>query len=542
LNAIMSREKLAHVSEGRRPWRRWVQLRRPVQQGAAEPVPVLALRVAAKNAEPPAWFSDWQRDEAKLRLLQLCEWLDDRLERPFRVERAGRCGRRIRVFDSLAYSIYPDDRFVIAGTIYLGGYEPSKDVFEVGQPLISPLWLKSVLRNLHLADADQGDLFFRAEENHDLSCWLADAAYRLLLRNPDFCDFRRRTLPGLFKFPQDIYGIALAARSVPAGPLLNSRTLNNVWGNERAFRQVARENPQLLPLLLAFVEQIPAGTKVHASDPVLALKNALREAGLSEASWRYLIRHGARLFRVPWEVGATSGQRRFEVAVRYLGAIETAGLPPPPPPSVARAFLHGYNEHRGYDAIIANRFECRMDPAVLRAGLLEADRRRLEGSLEGFAEEFMGVCWWAESLDCLLDDNQIKAGWKWFVRQWQEAESVDALLRQDMGLRWRARLDEFETGRVRVVPIDSSAALIRESQAMRNCLRNYLEACASGDMEIYSVRDALTGKRRGCVGLRFDDGMPTIIDAKGFANTPPKGEVCHAANELFVRLQRQACS
>lgn len=495
------------------------------------------MRFAARNAEPPAWFDRWQRDEAKLRLFHLCDWLEKRLEQPARVERFGKSGRLIRVFNHLAYSVRPDDRFVISGTVDRGRFEPIQDVFEVGHPLISPLWLKPVLRHIGLADGDQSDLFFSANETDDLAWWMAEAAYRLLLRNPVFRDFRCRTLPGLFRFPPDIYGIALASRSVPEGPLLSSRTLNAVWRHDSAFRQVARENPQLLPLLLAFVEQLPDGTGLLVPDPVLDLKNALRDAGLSEAAWRYVVRHGARLFRLPWEIGSGSGQRRFEAAVRYLDALETAGLPPPPPPSVARAFLHGYNEHRGNEAIIGPHFEFRVDPAVLRAGLLEADRRRLDGKVEGFDEEFMGVCWWSEGLDYLLDDNQVKAGWKWLARQWQEAESVDALLRDDAGLHWRTRLGAFEMGRVKIVPIESSAALIRESQAMRNCLRNYLDKCASGEMEIYSVRDAQNGKRKGCVGFRFG-GLPTIIDVKGFANTPPNGEVCQAANELFVRLQQ----
>jgi hypothetical protein len=500
---------------------------------------VISLRAAARNAEPPAWFADWQRDEARLRLFHLCDWLDGQLARPVRAEQIRRSGRRIRIFDALAYSVYPEDRFVISGEIHGGRFEPRKHIFEVGRPLVTSWWLGPVLRKLGLADAVQSDLFFRAEQGNDLAQWLADTAYRLLLRNPLFREFRSRTLPRLFRFPPDIYGIALASRSLPIGPLLDSQTLNNVWGNGRAFRQTARENPQLLPLLLAYIVQIPHGTEVRASDPVLALKNALRNAGLSEAAWRYVVRHGARLFRLPWE--NSIGQQRFEVAVNYLSALETAGLPPPPPPSVVKAFLHGYNEHRGHEAIIGAHFECRIDPAALRAGLLEADRRRMEENVEGFAEEFLGVCWWSERLGELLDGNQVKAGWQWFVRQWREGERMDALLREEECLHWRTRLDEFGMGQVQIVPIGSSEALIRESLAMRNCLRNYMTKCADGVLEVYSVRDAVSGKRRGCVGFRFDDGLPAILDVKGFANTPPNGEVCQAANELFVRLQRR-CS
>jgi hypothetical protein len=54
---------------------------------------------------------------------------------------------------------------------------------------------------------------------------------------------------------------------------------------------------------------------------------------------------------------------------------------------------------------------------------------------------------------------------------------------------------------------------------------------------MYSVRDAVTGKRLGCVGVRYDESeFPTVVDIKGFANTPPKGVVRHAADEIFRRL------
>jgi hypothetical protein len=52
------------------------------------------------------------------------------------------------------------------------------------------------------------------------------------------------------------------------------------------------------------------------------------------------------------------------------------------------------------------------------------------------------------------------------------------------------------------------------------------------------VRETQSRKRKGCIGIRFDDdGMPIIADVKGFANTPPIGEVQQIAYELFVKLQ-----
>lgn len=524
-----------HTSRGRTPWLRHLQLRQNVAPRPVEPEPVYSLSHAARNAEPLAYFTDWQKEEAKYRLRILCDWLDDKLDNPAHVTSIGKRDRRVIVFDSLAYSIHLDSRFVISGEILNGRYESNDFPFEIGRPLTSSYWLRSVVKNLNLADGVQGDLMFNASITDDLAQWLVDNAYRALLRNPDFQELRRNTLPRLFKLPREIYSIALASRIRPQGPLLESRTLNYVWRNEPAFRQVARENPHLLPLLLAYVEQIPSKTTIRTKDPILTLKTAFRDAGLSEAAWRYVVRHGARLFKIPWEVAA--GQPHFQVSTRYMTALDAVDLPPPPPPSVIRVLLHGYNPHRQNDARIGQQFQADIDPVALRAGLLEADRRRRLNTLEGFDEEFLGVCWWSEALGAPLDANQIRAGWPWFVRRWQESEESQAIINDTEPLSWKARLDSFQMGRMTVVPMESSEALIREALAMRNCLQCFMEECADGRFEVYSVRDTQTGKRKGCIGIRFDDEIPTIVDVKGFANTPPIGEVQQVAHELFVKLQ-----
>ncbi|MBI3149158.1 MAG: PcfJ domain-containing protein [Betaproteobacteria bacterium] len=533
----MSRDQYAHITDGRKPWWRWVSLRHSPSDLVVEPIARQSLREAASTVESPVWYAPWQRAEAKHRLFKLCDWLDGRLKRPARVERVGPRGWRVEVFDSFAYTVCLDEQSVSSQAIYQRRLEPLDGAFEVGRPLISPNWLTPLLYNLNLIDAPQRDVFFHPAEEEGLADWLKQAAYRLLLRHPVFRQFREQALPRLLRFPRDIFGIALASRRLPVGPILPSWILNTVWRNDRAFGQAARENPQMLPLLLAYVVQLPVGEQLDAGDPVLALKCALRQAGLAEATWRYFARHGSRLFRPAWEAGAASGQPAFEVAVRYLRALEASGLPPPPPPSIARALLHGFNAHRGNAAIIREDFQTSAKPFVLRAGLIEADRKRQASAVEGFAEEFLGVCFWSESLPDVLDANQTKGGWKCFVRRWQEEESVDALLRQDPGLRWETRIEEFELGPLRIVPIESSAALIRESQAMRNCLRVYIEECAARGMEIYSVRDALHSKRLGCVGFRFDRDGPQIFDVKGFANSPPTGAVRQAAFHLLGRLQ-----
>ena len=530
----MSREDLSHVASGRTPWRTWIQLRRRL----VATVPVSRERPdlvgAANRAVPPPLPDVAMEQEAKRQVLILCQWLQERMANPVRVHRLPDGSRRIDVFGSVAYLVHPPHRNVATGAMIDHRFESFSCNFEIGRPLASPRWLSFVLDHLGLGVAAQCDLFF-GNFATDVAQWLEETTYRLLCRDPAFQKLRRVTLPKAFRIPADIYGIALACRGRPAGPLLDSETLNMVWRNERAFRLVARENPHLLPLLLAFAEYPVRGRVAPVKDPVQAVKMAFRDAGLTDASWRYVARHGARLFKVPWAI--SGDQRKLQVAIRYLEVLQSAGLPPPPPPSIAKALLHSYNMHLGDAVRVGARFEEEIDPNALRAGLLEADRRRRTGGLDGFSEEFLGVCWWSENLPELLDDNQLRAGWPSLVRQWRQSETELALKQGADQVRWRIPIEDFEFGQLTVVPLRSFGDLIREALAMRNCLQNYAETCASGEIEIYSVRDTATGKRKGCVGLRIDDGVPTVIDIKGFANTPPSGEVRQAAVELFRRRQ-----
>ena len=242
------------------------------------------------------------------------------------------------------------------------------------------------------------------------------------------------------------------------------------------------------------------------------------------------------MFKTPWAI--SSGKGAFEVALIYLGALEFAGLPPPPPPVILLAFLHSFNAHQGSDAKLDRQFYRALSPIALRAAMLEADKRRLDPQLPAFADEFLGVCAWSESNNANIDSNQAKAGWPWLVSEWKEHERIEIAIAEAVNTTWTTRLQQQAINGWNVIPIDSSEALMRESLAMRNCLRDYMEPCALGEMEVYSVRHPETGKRKACIGFKFDaEGVPTPLDMKGFANTRPKGELVEVMGVLFSLLQ-----
>jgi hypothetical protein len=517
------------------PWRPSIQLRAQSSRKPHFQLYKSELIHAAKRVAPIKLDFPWQEKEAKRWLIVFCEWLDEQLANPIRSRSLGIGVRRIKVLGVIAYVIDTIENGIYVGEWRDGKLIETAAIFEIGRPLITSKWLQPVLEHAGILREEQGDLFFGGTHFYRVKNWMADTAYRLLERDPRFLDLRRRALPKALGLPADIYRLAMASRTHSRGPLLDSRTFNTVWRNQRAFRQVARENPQLLSLLQAFLSSKTLGWLKSDSDPVATLKDAFRRDGFSEAAWRYVVKHGSRLFQTPWAISTDT--HPFHAAAIYLRMLETAGLAPPPPPVVAKAFLHGYNSNRGKKVRLEHGFHENINPLVMRAALHEADRERRNCDLVNFAETFLGVFWWAEDPHLELDKNQVKAGWPWMVKQWEIAERGKAIAESDNAVHWTTRLTGFWIGQWLVLPISSSLELLQEAMAMRNCLADFQPNCEAGEVEIYSVRDAVTRKRKACIGIRFDmAGSPHIFDVRGFANTPPSGDIQHVANITLRRL------
>lgn len=144
---------------------------------------------------------------------------------------------------------------------------------------------------------------------------------------------------------------------------------------------------------------------------------------------------------------------------------------------------------------------------------------------------------WADETLLVIDRNRAKAGWGWFERRWLEEESNKELLDEGTRLAWPARIGRFEFGPFWIVPLESSVDLICEAIAMRNCVRDYEARCATGEYEVYSVRDRGGRRRRACVGVGYNaHGIMTSVEAKGPANAALKRELEPVVTDLIRRL------
>ena len=510
----------------------WVQSDLPgFQPGGPRPPAVPTCLAEAHLAQiPDALRGDWEEGEVYPRLITLCNWLDRELDAPIQmIEEYGEV-RVVQVLHTMAFSLQTVARQIACLTWTDKQWQPNREAFDLEDLIADDAFLQPIMALLGVRVPPEQQRFFPEWFVEEMEAWIRRTAFRLLRMDPRFHRLCHDTLPQIFGFPSDLLALARACRVRPKGRSLDSHLFNLVWSHEASFRRVAQECPGLLPLLAIYV--LDTGCWPQGKDPVATLKSAVRHACHSEATWRYLARHGAHLFKTVWTV--IERQPAWELAMIYLGMLEYAGLPPAPPPSIARLYLLTVARMTSAGLRLDEGFAQPAHPAVLRAGLIEADRRKRQPGLESFFDEFLGVTQWSEQPEVRLDKNQVKAGWNGFVKRWRESDVLQVAKAGVVSRTFPVRLAEFEWGRWKIMPLNSSGALVEEAFAMRNCLQKYVEDCESGKTEVYSIRDKATGKRVACVAFQHDPSLGRMVQhqARGYANTPLRGEVEQVVHHL----------
>jgi hypothetical protein len=221
-------------------------------------------------------------------------------------------------------------------------------------------------------------------------------------------------------------------------------------------------------------------------------------------------------------------------ALAYLDALDQAGLPPPPPPSLVRAWLRIY--------IAADRDQLRLrrgwstvPPHIVSAGFKETDRLRASSDLPHLVDEFLSVVNWALTTHPHLDANQRRAGWRWLAQQAREWETASPSAPGQHDRTWPSPLGEFARGPWIIAPLLSSSSLVRESRLMRNCLREYSEVCADGQVRIFSVRHRRGRRPVADIGIERDNERWLFAECKGFANQPPDRAIMRLGMEIARR-------
>ncbi len=467
------------------------------------------------------------------KLAQLCAWLNARLEEaPVVVDHGP--SRQVTAFGCVGYNVDFVSRRVSAARIFSNGsrQELSFEI-ELLQPLATAYWLRWVVEDLKLgANDSQLSLFVSRQEARLHDEWLVNTAYGLLKADPRFEELRKETLPRAFDLNRGFLLLALHARHADwKEGFVPRSTFNLVWQHESLFRRVARENPQLLKLLEVFLwgNHLPL-----VQDPVAEMRDYFRSCGITEAAWRFVHKHGSRLFRAAWEIA--ENKSKLAVSVSYLQILQSAGLPPPPAPSLAVAWFRCFIGLRGRLQFRGD--WCKAHPTVVRAVLLEGDKRRRGSGFAQFVGEAVGVFHWAMETSLSLNPQQARSGWKWLYRNWRAWRESRKREDELCGLSWQSHLPRRAVGRFEIVPIESGLGLFEEAMAMHNCADTLVRDCVENSVRMFSVRSSSTGRRIATLGIKLYFKTWTEYQVKRAANRPATYELEQLAI-IVARLYTQ---
>lgn len=454
---------------------------------------------------------------ARRYLYRLCKALEQRLICPITVRTQGPV-RMVTAFGVAGYRIDHARKAITGGRLNLRGkFTANPDRVDIFHPLCTGRWITWIIEDFNILDTQDEQLkAFRKTGLAWLVKWLSGSAYQILRKTNIFQRIRRSDLPKAFDLDPEIVKIALRARTTTRNTWLNNEHFTLVWKNEGDFRLVNDEAPNLLPIMTAsYVER----RHNQCLDPIQAIKHEILRFGISEASWRYLTKHGTRMFRIPWVIGYRGSI--LNIAIFYLHTLQCADLPPPPAASVVRTWLSPYV--RGSWVNFDQNWSEIPNP-VLRALLVGAEEHRNLPSLGAYCEIFHQIAEWSIEQSIMPDDNQQRSGWRWLKQKYDIWKARTIHEKNYTDVAWDGVLFPFKHLGYTITPITNAIDLLMEGEAMRNCLRKYIDVCSDEEFLVFSIREQITGKRLAVAGLRIDYSALEceLMDVRGPANQTAK--------------------
>lgn len=139
------------------------------------------------------------------------------------------------------------------------------------------------------------------------------------------------------------------------------------------------------------------------------------------------------------------------------------------------------------------------------APMIRAIARQKDCGRYFYEREVSLVLDWMRTEKPVLDSNQKKADWSWYMHQQEEwhdtfrngNETVENRVR---GLSWDSDLDGYKTKKYQIVPITTGEDLIEEGRRMHHCIASYANSCVQNTARIFSIRDN-KGKRLATLEL-----------------------------------------
>lgn len=392
-------------------------------------------------------------------------------------------GRRcVRLWDAIEISVSEEGREL--GVRFLEPL-PGLSAPTLSADLRSPVgptrWVEALVHCV--ADACRRNGVKRIDRYSPAGAWLGSSLRRTFRNFVNWVELRRSVLA--FLAPEPL-GRSLANR-IFNDP--SADAFNWVCEREAAIALVAVEHPAMLPFLRVAHED---DEMRRAGDPLAELQRGLLGRGLEPGAWKRLERWTFEPFaRLEGQVPAEHAVVQFANLLHRLDVKRA--------PSMLFTHLAFEAGVQGDPATLD--FERHPD-WFLRALLREAGQCEGDDRADSLRDEVRMAIDWLDGDHPDPDANQRRAGWSWIAARAREhaAEREKARLAP-----WKVPLGEIRAGGHLVVPIACAAELAKEAQAMKNCLADYEDECARGEMLVFSVRDAQSGKRLACFSTVRDE-------------------------------------
>lgn len=326
----------------------------------------------------------------------------------------------------------------------------------------------------------------------------------------------RRCVRQAVGIDREVLRLAVRGRSPWDRGIVRDAAFRLAYEHKNVLLKIERETPGPLPLVFYAAE---AGVINGIGDGAVgAVKRALRIEGIPDRVWRILAKSKSNPFRA--KISGRHFEEHWDAAVDYCKWLEVSTLDRAIPAEMLRAIQSREEPgHRTPPLWLMAHGEW----PVIRTGLNEYWRRAPEDRERFIAEEFLQVMDWAWTEHPKFDANQMRAGWRWMLKQarlWAEYVEV---MKRCSDLKWDNPVPRLEHAGLVAVALDTPLALWEEAQALRHCAAIYDEKCAEGTWLVYSIRNR-EGKRLASASFKRLAGTPNWqLDAvREFANADAK--------------------
>lgn len=223
-----------------------------------------------------------------------------------------------------------------------------------------------------------------------------------------------------------------------------------------------------------------------------SVKEHLTRKGLTNAGWRYLIK-----LKPSYTYRLMFGNELDKEVIPTLNWLAAIGVVPRF--SIIKPLMRNLRLAAKTPSLTA----------MMRVGLREAEK--VKGVKNFYDHQFMHVLDWmtrggaggeleeecfrrvrggVNQTNVVLDANQKKASWAWFMRQQQAWHNITAERQKAKVAQqtWESALPTLELRGYEVVPLNSSHDLLDEGREMHHCVGSYANNCLTGRSRIFSIR------------------------------------------------------